>query len=63
MCKGSGAFRCWSVNMIYHSPLKVVCLHVRLTVKNVRHPEICPLLLPSCAQVFPDWRAAGTLVY
>lgn len=56
-------FRYERVNMIYQSPLKVICLYVRLTVKNVRHPRICPFLLPSFAQMFPDWRSVGTFVY
>lgn len=60
-CKDSWAFTCYGLRE--WTIRKVRCLHVRLTVKKVRHSRICPLLLPSCAQMFPDWRAAGTLVH
>lgn len=44
-------------------PVKVTCLHVRLTVQKQQISRICPLRLPSCAQMFPDWRGVGTLVH
>lgn len=68
MCEGGVAFtrsgvREWTWSIKSFKGETFTCKKKKKKTQPVRHPRICPLLLPPCVQMFPDRKAAGTLVH